>query len=96
MPRGYGYGASMGAWILDFVAGWAGEWATITHSVAQYRNPALTGDATVITGEVVETKVERHPFERGRVHLAVVEVDMRTHDGAAMATARVEVDLPSD
>ena len=26
MPRGYGYGASMGAWILDYVAAWAGEW----------------------------------------------------------------------
>jgi len=95
MPRGYGYGASMGAWIIDFVSGWAGEWATITHSAASYRNPALTGDATIITGEVVETKVARHPFQRGRVHLAVVEVDMRTQDGAAMASARVEVDLPA-
>ena len=26
MPRGYGYGASMGAWVLDYVAAWAGEW----------------------------------------------------------------------
>ena len=26
MPRGYGYGASMGAWIIDYVAAWAGEW----------------------------------------------------------------------
>ena len=41
MPRGYGYGASMGAWVLDYVAAWAGEWGTITHSSAQYRNPAL-------------------------------------------------------
>ena len=96
MPRGYGYGASMGAWVLDFVSAWAGEWATITHSSAQYRNPALTGDATIITGEVVETRVDRHPTQRGRVHLAVVEIDMRTQDGAAMASARVEVDLPAE
>src|SRR5207247_8162176 len=44
MPRGYGYGASMGVWVLDFVANWAGERALVTHSKIQYRNPALTGD----------------------------------------------------
>ena len=70
MPRGYGYGASMGAWILDYVAAWAGEWGTVTHSSAQYRNPALTGDATFISGEVVDTRVERK-----RVHIAVVKVE---------------------
>ncbi|HKE75997.1 MAG TPA: MaoC family dehydratase N-terminal domain-containing protein [Acidimicrobiales bacterium] len=91
MPRGYGYGASMGAWILDYVAAWAGEWGAITHSSAQYRNPALTGDATFLTGEVIDTRVERK-----RVHLAVVAVDMRNQDGAAMATATVEVELPAE
>ena len=30
MPRGYGYGASMGAWVIDYVAAWAGEWGTVT------------------------------------------------------------------
>ena len=91
MPRGYGYGASMGAWILDYVAAWAGEWATVVHSKAQYRNPALTGDATFLTGEVVDTRVERK-----RVHIAVVEVDMRNQDDARMATATVEVELPAE
>ena len=57
MPRGYGYGASMGAWVIDYVAAWAGEWGFITSSTAQYRNPAFTGDATFLTGEVVDTKV---------------------------------------
>lgn len=91
MPRGYGYGASMGAWILDYVAAWAGEWGTITHSNAQYRNPALTGDATFLSGEVVDTRVERK-----RVHIAVVEVDMRNQDDARMASATVEVELPAE
>jgi hypothetical protein len=91
MPRGYGYGASMGAWILDYVAAWAGEWGTITHSSAQYRNPALTGDATFISGQVVDTRVERK-----RVHIAVVKVDMRNQDDATMATATVEVELPAE
>jgi acyl dehydratase len=91
MPRGYGYGASMGAWMLDYVAAWAGEWGLITHSNAQYRNPALTGDATFLTGEVVDARVERK-----RVHVAVVEVDMRNQDDAKLATATVEVELPAE
>jgi acyl dehydratase len=91
MPRGYGYGASMGAWMLDYVAAWAGEWGMITHSNAQYRNPALTGDATILRGQVVDTRVERK-----RVHLAVVEVEMRNQDDAKMATATVEVELPAE
>lgn len=91
MPRGYGYGASMGAWILDYVAAWAGEWGTVTHSSAQYRNPALTGDATFISGQVVDTRVERK-----RVRIAVVKVDMRNQDDTKMATATVEVELPAE
>jgi hypothetical protein len=91
MPRGYGYGASMGAWIIDYVAAWAGEWGIITHSSAQYRNPALTGDATFLWGEVVGTRVDRK-----RAHIAVVKVDMRNQDDVAMATATVEVELPPE
>ena len=91
MPRGYGYGASMGAWMLDYAAAWAGEWGTITHSNAQYRNPALTGDATFLRGQVVDTRIERK-----RVHVAVVEVEMRNQDDAKMATATVEVELPAE
>ncbi len=91
MPRGYGYGASMGAWILDYVSAWAGEWGTITHSNAQYRNPAFTGDATFLSGEVVDTRVERK-----RVYIAVVKVEMRNQDDAVMAKATVDVELPSE
>jgi acyl dehydratase len=90
MARGYGYGASMGAWILDYVAGWAGEWGFVTHSSAQYRNPAFTGDATFLSGDVVDTRVER----RLR-HLVTVAVDVRNQDDAVLATATVDVELPS-
>ena len=89
MARGYGYGASMGAWIIDYVAAWAGEHGEIIHSTAQYRNPAFTADATFISGQVVATEIER------RHHRATVAVEMRTQDDAVMATARVEVELPS-
>ena len=91
MPRGYGYGASMGAWILDYVAAWAGEWGFLTHSTAQYRNPAFTGDATFITGEVVDKRVERR-----RRHLVTVQVELRNQDDAIMAKATVDAELPSE
>ncbi len=88
MARGYGYGASMGAWVLDYVSGWAGEWGEIVHSNAQYRHPAFTGDATIINGYVVDTKVEK------RQSLAIVSVELTNQTGATMATATVEVKLP--
>jgi acyl dehydratase len=91
MPRGYGYGASMGAWILDYVAAWAGEWGFVTSSTAQYRNPAFTGDATFLSGEVVDTKVLRK-----RKHRVTVAVELRNQDDAVMAKAKVEVELPSE
>jgi acyl dehydratase len=91
MARGYGYGASMGAWILDYVAAWGGEWAFITHSVAQYRNPAFTGDATFIRGHVTGKRVERR-----RRHLAQVAVELTNQDGAVMAKGTVDIELPAE
>jgi acyl dehydratase len=91
MARGYGYGASMGAWVLDYVAAWAGEWGFITHSNAQYRNPAFTGDATYIDGSVVDTRVERK-----RKHLVTVQVELRNQDDAIMAKGTVDVELPHE
>jgi acyl dehydratase len=90
MARGYGYGASMGAWVLDYVAAWAGEWGFITHADANYRNPAFTGDTTFIDGEVVDVRQER------RHHLVTVNVEMRNQDDAVMAKAKVDVELPAE
>ncbi|MDE3205872.1 MAG: MaoC family dehydratase N-terminal domain-containing protein [Acidobacteriota bacterium] len=94
MARGYGYGASMGAWVLDFVAAWAGEWGLITHSKAEYRNPAFTGDATYLRGTVTDKREER----RGRRSrfIAVVSVELANQDGAVLARAEVDVELPTD
>lgn len=91
MPRGYGYGASMGAWVLDYVAGWVGEWGMVASSSAQYRNPAFTGDVTVLSGEVTGTRVDR----RGR-HLAEISVRMCNQDDEVLAAATVEALLPSE
>jgi hypothetical protein len=90
MPRGYGYGASMGAWILDYLAGWAGEWGRIVHVNSQYRGPAFTGDITIMTGQVVD----KITGEDGRP-LVQVSCRMENQLGTTMATAVAEIELPT-
>lgn len=89
MPRAYGYGASMGAWILDYLAGWAGEWGGIVHSNCAYRGPAFTGDITITTASVTTKSID----EQGR---SIVQVDckMTNQLGTTMATAKAEIQLP--
>jgi len=89
MPRGYGYGASMGAWIVDYLAGWAGEWGRVMHSNCAYRAPAFTGDITIMTANVIDKQTD----DKGR---NVVQVDCRMTNqlGATLATAKAEIELP--
>jgi acyl dehydratase len=90
MPRGYGYGASMGAWVLDYAGYWAGHRGFVRHSNVQYRFPAFTGDVTYLDAEVVATR-EDETVGAGIVTLDVV---MSTQDGSVMAKGPVEVQLP--
>jgi hypothetical protein len=89
MPRAYGYGASMGAWILDYLAGWAGEWGAVVHSNSAYRGPAFTGDITIsnatVTGKLVD--------DQGR---SIVQVDFKMTNqlNTTMATAKADIELP--
>jgi hypothetical protein len=89
MPRGYGYGASMGAWILDYFCGWAGEWGTVVHSNCNYRGPAFTGDITIMNADVIGKSVD----DQGR---PVVQVDFKMTNqlNVTMATAKAEIQLP--
>jgi len=89
MPRSYGYGASMGAWVTDYLAGWAGEHGMVVHSIANYRGPALAGDITIQTAEVVDKLVD----ESGR-HLVQVKHKMANQKGVTMCTATAEIQLP--
>ena len=89
MPRGYGYGASIGAWITDYLAVWAGEWGMVRHSNCNYRNPAPTGDITIQTGKVADKFVDEH----GRA-LVQIETCMVNQGGGVLATAKAEVELP--
>ncbi|NML05825.1 MaoC family dehydratase N-terminal domain-containing protein [Sphingomonas sp. G-3-2-10] len=89
MPRPYGYGASMGAWILDYLAGWAGEWGQVVHVNSAYRGPAFTGDATIMTATVIDKLTDAE----GR-KLIQVDCKMANQLGTTMATAKGEIELP--
>jgi N-terminal half of MaoC dehydratase len=86
MPKAYGYGASMGAWVLDYVAAWAGEHGFITHSNVQYRSPAFEGDVTFLDGHVTGTRSGRDG--RTRADLLVTMTNQR---GIVLAKGPVEV-----
>ena len=88
MPREYGYGASMGAWILDYLTNWGGEWSFVRHSAMQYRSPALSGDVTWLDGEVTSVDLG------GAVPVATLRVVMTNQDGAVMAQGSAEIELP--
>lgn len=90
MPRAYGYGASMGSWVLDYLAGWAGEWGMVTHCNAQYRGPAFVGDITILSAEITEKTVD----EEGR-NIVNVKCLMATQNGTTMATAKASIALPA-
>ena len=108
VPRAYGYGASMGAWILDYLSSWAGEWGFVEHSNAQYRGLAFAGDVTYVRGTVTD---KTHPTLRrsfadpavrgvlpvdpsqGRVHIDYVMTDQ---NGGLVAKGKGEVLLPRD
>ena len=86
LPRAYGYGAVMGAWVLDYVASWAGEHAFITHSNIQYRSPAFEGDATYLDAKITGKRV-------GRNGASFVDLDvvMSNQAGQVLAKGPVEV-----
>lgn len=89
MPRGYGYGASMGAWILDYLNGWAGEWGQVVHSNCAYRGPAFTGDITIMDAQIIDKLVD----DQGR-NIVQVDFKMTNQLGTVMSTAKAEIELP--
>jgi hypothetical protein len=91
MPRAYGYGASMGAWITDYLAYWAGTDGFVRHVSSDFRAPAFEHDVTYLDAEVVGKQRESE-FGVPVVALAVV---MRNQDGAELARGRAEVELPT-
>ena len=90
MPRAYGYGASMGAWIIDYLAGWAGEWGMVRHSNCASRGPAFTGDITICGATIVDKQVDED-----RRNIVQVDFKMTNQLGVTMATATAEIELPT-
>lgn len=90
MPRSYGYGATMGAWILDYLANWAGEHGFVIHTDMKYTAPAHTGDATFLNAEV--TSIEYGP----EGPIANVSVRMTTQKDVVMAKGDAQVQLPGE
>lgn len=90
LPRGYGYGATMGAWVLDYLGNWLGEWGDILYCNMTYRSPAFTGDLTRINGEITEMNSE------GPVPVATIHVIMTNQNDDVMATGDAKVRLPTE
>jgi hypothetical protein len=89
MPRGYGYGASMGAWALDYIAYWAGARGFLRHSKIQYRFPPFEGDVTFVDGEVTDIREDALLA----APVATIKVTMSNQDGNVLAAGAVEVEL---
>ena len=90
MGGAYGYGASMNAWFVDYVAYWAGHEGFIWHSKSQFRSPAFEGDITYLDGEVTD-RIEQSPFG---VPVVQVKVKQTTQEGEVILTGLAEVALP--
>jgi acyl dehydratase len=89
MPREFGYGYAMSAWVTDYVANWAGELGSVTHSRFRNQAPALAGDATYLRGAV--RAVEEDPSGAARV---TIDVAMRSQTDVGVGVATFEVRLP--
>jgi acyl dehydratase len=74
MPRAYGAGAAACAYIVDYLANWAGRTGRVEHLDVQYRSPVLVGDVTYITG-MVKSVGEADAAGFGLVELAVQATD---------------------
>jgi len=90
MARAYGYGATMGAWVHDYLGYWAGHDGYIWHSKSQFRGPAFEGDVTYCEGEVIG-KTPEAANGRPQVQIAV---RLSNQDGQRLVDAKAEVEIP--
>jgi hypothetical protein len=90
MPRSYGYGATMGGWIMDYLANWGGEHSFVIHSDMKYTGPAHTGDLTILNGEV--TAID---YNNADGPIATVSVRMTNQKDVLLAKGDAQVLLPA-
>lgn len=90
MARAYGYGATMGAWVLDYLAYWAGHDGFVRYTKSQFRGPAFESDVTYFDAEVVAKNAET-PWG---VPLVTVKLKLTNQDGTIVVDATGDVELP--
>jgi hypothetical protein len=88
MPRQYGYGASMGTYVLDYIGNWAGEAAFIQEADMRYSFPVLVGDVSYLRGEVVDVQPS---LDNPAAGTATISVVVTNQDGAQMIKATATV-----
>lgn len=90
MARAYGYGATMGAWVTDYLAYWAGHDGLVRHVKSSFRGPAFEGDVTYFEGEVIDKQAE----SSWGVPLVGIKVRLTNQDGGTLVDATAEVEVP--
>jgi len=94
LPRLYGFGVTMGAWMLDYVNAWVGEWGEVAHANMQYRQPTFSGDVAFIDGEVSGVAHD-DPLGIGRP-IASVQLTMTNQKKEVIAKGTAKVRLPTE
>jgi acyl dehydratase len=89
LPRHFGYGSSMGTWVLDYLAYWAGDDGFVRHANTAYRSPTFEGDVALLNGEVVDYRFER----LYGAPVATLRVTMTNQEGVVLAHSDAEVQL---
>jgi acyl dehydratase len=90
VPRGYGYGAVIGAWVLDYLGNWTGELGLVIHSNVRYTSFPLTGDATFVSARVIGKRAEPN----AKYGVVSVEIEMKNQHQVVMARGHAELRLP--
>jgi acyl dehydratase len=90
ISRAYGYGASMGAWGLDYLAYWAGHEGMVRHARFNFRAPTFEGDVTLFHAEVAA----KQPESEWGTPLVSVKLKMTDQDGLVLVDGVAEVELP--
>jgi acyl dehydratase len=90
MARAYGYGATMGAWVTDYLAHWAGHDGFVRYTKSSFRGPAFEGDVTWFDAEVIGKKDDTD----WGVPLMTIKVILTNQDGVILVDATCDVELP--
>jgi len=91
MEKPFGYGASMTAYVLDYVSNWIGYEGMVLHSSLRYRTPVYVGDMTYVSAKVADVKLD----PTGRYGEVILEILMTNQDDAQLASGIVTAQLPS-